>query len=267
MTDLLDLLHDADPARGIMPTLPFDDVRDRYVTAPTLRRRRLVPLAAAAAVVAALAVGVAVRRTSTPSPLRAGKPPVTIPANLLAEAMAVAPEEQRVALADGYVSADELGVAGEAMAACMTASGSGAPREWEDLGNGARLPNKGDDGDDACERTHTLWLGWAFRVQVTLAGSEWANTVASVFMNPDATAEQIAAVDALLHRLFPNGTIRFVDKLEARRELATLFPDQLPHRRGGRSHAARRGKTPAGYATRSDTPRCADTSANRSVQR
>jgi hypothetical protein len=208
-----------------MPTLAFDDVRDRYVTAPTMRRRRLVPLAAAAAVVAALAVGVASRRASPPSPLRAGKPSVTIPTNLLAEAMAVAPEEQRVALADGYVSADELGVAGEAMAACMTASGSGAPKEWEDLGNGARLPNKVNGGDEACERTHTLWLGWAFRVQLTLTGGIWADAVAAVFMNPDATSEQSAAVDALLHRLFPKGTIRFVDKTEAKTELTTLFPD------------------------------------------
>jgi hypothetical protein len=139
--------------------------------------------------------------------------------------MAVAPEAQRSALADGYVSADELRVAGEAMAACMTAQGSGAPKDWEDVGNGARMPSKVDDRDDACERAHTLWLGWAYRVQITLTGGIWADAVAAVFMNPDAAAEQITAVDDLLHRLFPNATIRFVDKLEARSELTMLFPD------------------------------------------
>jgi FtsX extracellular domain len=223
MTDLLDQLRESDPARGRLPELAFDDVRDRFVVAPRPRSRRVLPIALAAAVAVALGIGWNVRRSPSQAIVKAGPTPVTIPANLVAEAMALAPESQRKALADGYVSNDEMNRAGAAMAACMSSEGSGPPQQWDELGGGVRLPIKLDDRDDTCERQHTLWLKWAFRVQaqVTLLG----DSVASVFMNPDATTEQIATVRAELAARFPDATIRFVDKPEAKSEFSILFPN------------------------------------------
>jgi rod shape-determining protein MreC/FtsX extracellular domain len=223
MTDLLDQLRESDPARGRLPDLTFDDVRDRFVVAPRPRSRLVLPIALAAAVALALGIGWSVRRSPSQSIVKAGPTLTTIPASLVAEALALAPESQRKALADGYVSAAEMNRAGAAMAACMTSEGAGPPQQWDELGGGVRLPIKLDDRDDTCERRHTLWLEWAFRVQAQMA--VYGDAVASVFMNPDATTEQITAVQGELARQFPDATVRYVDKAGAKDELTTLFPN------------------------------------------
>jgi hypothetical protein len=223
MTDLLDQLRESDPARGRLPELAFDDVRDRFVVAPRPRPRRVLPITIAAAVALALGIGWSVGRSPSQTIVKAGPTPVTIPSSLMGEAMALAPESQRKALADGYVSAEEMNRAGAAMAACMTSEGAGPPQQWDELGGGVRLPIKLDDRDDTCDRRNTLWLKWAFRVQAQMA--VYGDAVASVFMNPDATTEQIATVRAELAARFPDATVRFVDKPEAKSEFSILFPN------------------------------------------
>jgi heat shock protein HslJ len=223
MTDLFEALRAADPALGDIPMVPLADVLERYVTSPTSadRARWVGPtMAAAAAVMLIAGAATLAARRSTPERRVLSAASVLDP-ELLKAALAIAPPAQGAALADGVVTDDELGMAGQAMAECMAVRGSGRPSEWQELGT-ARVPSKLDDSDDECERDHVRWLAWAYSIQAYVR--IWGDDKISIFMSADAIDEQVALVRSTVNRVAPASTVRFVDKPEALAEISALFP-------------------------------------------